>query len=137
MSRLLQLGVDPAKLYEQFRQREEQRREEQEGVQLRAQLRLTDHIVGGDNVSIRNYRLAREAERHLLVEPDIDLDSMTYHDYRLVREAEQIGKRPLSYNEFRTLLGAANNEPAPAPTPQRESTECDLAAYRAEREQEG
>lgn len=137
MGKLLQLGADPSKLYEQFRQKEEERRDQQDDVQLRAQLKLTEHVVGGENVSVRTYRMAREAERHLLAEPDLDLDSMTYHDYRAMREAEQGVKRPLSYRELRSLLRTAtDDEPAPV-KPDHDPTECDLVAYRDEREQEG
>jgi hypothetical protein len=100
-------------------------------------MKLTEHIVGGEKVSVHAYRLARNAARHLLAEPDLDLDSMTYHDYRAMRESEQGIKRPLSYNEFRSLLKTAeDSEPAPV-KPDSDPTECDLIAYREQREQEG
>ena len=134
MSRLLQLGADPSKLYAQFRQREEERSDSQEDVRLQAQNRLTEQIDGRENVSVRDYRRAREAGDYLIVEPDLNLGDMSYHDYRRVREADQLGREAISYADYGSSMRAT--EPEPVSEPQTDSTECDLEVYRAEREEE-
>ena len=135
MGKLLQLGVDPKTLYAQFRERSEQREERQEGTQRNAQARLTENAT-----TVREYRAAREAEESLIVEPDLSLDEMSFSDYKKVRRAERRGERPVSYREYRSFVrtATADNEPSPENAePETDPTECDLAAHREEREQEG
>lgn len=127
MSRLLEIGADPSKLYEQFRRQEETRLSQQEQIQRQAQHRLTSQAR-----TVREYRLAREAEQHLLAEPYIDLADMTYSDYRKTREAQQSGKIPFSYAEYAQMTGQPVEREEPEAKP-AEREDVDLMAYREER----
>src|SRR5690242_11675509 len=103
MERLLQLGADPAKLFEQFKRREEERQGRQEDIRREAQEKLTEHCVSGERgeiVDLRAYRRATEAEARLVVEPGLPEDEMTYHDFRIVNEAERRGVKPMSVSEY-------------------------------------
>src|SRR5215469_10260741 len=131
MSRLLKLGADPSKLYDQFRQREEERREGQEDVQLRAENKVTEHIVGPEYVSIADYRRAKKASQSAVFEPYLDTGDFSFRDWKAWRRAQQRGERPL------VLRPEIVAEVVKAPTPTADQSECDLMAYREEREQEG
>jgi hypothetical protein len=100
MGKLLQLGVDPRTLYEQFRERSEQREMQQEETKLNAQEVLTQYLTRQSEISLREYRLAREAEASLVVEPELPLDEMGASDYRKTREAGQRGETPRSYRDY-------------------------------------
>src|SRR5689334_13360910 len=100
MEKLLTIGADPTKLYEQFRQQNEDREAQQEDKQLGAQNRLTENIVGSDFGNVREYRMARTAEAHLLASPDLAMEDMSYSDYKKARAAEQRGEKPQSYRDY-------------------------------------
>src|SRR5215467_10876679 len=106
MSRLLKLGADPAKLYEQYRLREEARLEEQESVREQAERNLLARASepDGEFMNITGYREAREAAPWLIAEPGLDPGDMTHSDYRALRMAQRDRKKPLTFAEFGTSL---------------------------------
>lgn len=99
MGKLLHAGADPAKLFEQFREANEERELQQEDTHLTASQALTD--VDAPEISVREYRRARNAERSLVVEGELPDDEMTYRDYRASRQAEQRGERPASFASYK------------------------------------
>ena len=136
MTKLLQLGADPAKLYEQFRQRAKETEAQQEDVQRAAHATLTEQVVSGPMMSVRAYRQAREAETHLLANPVSD--DMPYSDYKKMREAEQAGRRPQTYEEFSRQHSSVEAAPEPPVSNQPRTTgeEIDIEEYRQSREQD-
>ena len=100
MGKLFHAGADPAKLYEQFREANEERESMQEDTVLNAQQELTD--VHAPEISVREYRRARNAERFLVVESELPDDELTYRDYRASRQAEQRGERPASFASYQS-----------------------------------
>jgi len=140
MSRLLKLGADPAKLYEQFREKAERHREKQPEILLKAERDLTHGLYPGEHMDVRELRRAREAMPNLVAEPWLPIDEMSHHDYKAMRMAEEQGKKPMSFAEYRAQLRPVRpNAPEPEPeVPQPESDEfCDLIALMEAREEEG
>src|SRR5215469_7819567 len=102
MEKLLKLGADPTKLYEQFRQQEEARLEEQENVREQAERNLLARAAqaDGDYMDITGYREAREAAPWLIAEPGLDPGDMSHSDYRALRMAQRDRRKPLTFAEY-------------------------------------
>lgn len=78
----------------------------QSDVQQNSANSLTEKICEADcgSGNVRDYRQARDAERDLIIEPDLDVDAMTYRDYRAFRTAQRRQAGAKSFGEMRNEL---------------------------------
>ena len=112
MSSLIPKGSEASRLMQEFQSTADEALDAQrEENSTRAQAEITaeadqsgsyDPELLPSGCSISQYRAARRAEEHLVVD-DVELASSgegSMSDYRKVREAEQRGERPRSYKDY-------------------------------------
>jgi len=100
----IEIAGDVNRVFDQLQHANAKREKEQRELRQRAEVELLD------DTTYREYEARRRAQSHLLVEPQLSEDEMTYRDYCVARTHDRRGAPPddpvlLLKNEDASALG--------------------------------